>query len=90
LHELASIHGGLFACFFRSIAGFARQCTAARPRCQDELAAANNKAFAAKGRLPMPVLAIGADHSFGTQTADIMRLVAANVSAGVITDSGQW
>jgi pimeloyl-ACP methyl ester carboxylesterase len=54
------------------------------------LAAADNKAFAAKGRLPMPVLAIGADHSFGTQTADILRLVAANVSAGVITDSGHW
>ena len=37
--------------------------------------------LAAKGKLTMPVLALGGDHSFGTQMADIMRLVAANVTA---------
>jgi len=52
--------------------------------------AIDNKTLAAKGKLTMPVLAIGADHSFGTQMADIMRLVASNVTAGVITDSGHW
>ena len=38
----------------------------------------------------MPVLALGADHSFGTQMGDIMRLVASDVTAGVIRDSGHW
>lgn len=52
--------------------------------------AIDNKAFAAKGKLSIPVLALGADHSFGTQMADIMRLVATDVTGGVITDSGHW
>ena len=52
--------------------------------------ATDNKAFLAKGKLTMPILALGGDHSFGTQMADIMRLVATNVTAGVITDSGHW
>jgi pimeloyl-ACP methyl ester carboxylesterase len=52
--------------------------------------AADNKAFARQGKLSMPVLALGGDHSFGTQMADIMRLVASDVTAGVITDSGHW
>jgi pimeloyl-ACP methyl ester carboxylesterase len=52
--------------------------------------AIDNKAFAAKGKLTMPVLALGGDHSFGTQMADIMRLVASDVTGGVITDSGHW
>jgi pimeloyl-ACP methyl ester carboxylesterase len=52
--------------------------------------AIDNKALAAKGKLPMPVLAIGADKSFGAQQADIMRLVATNVSGVVIPNSGHW
>jgi pimeloyl-ACP methyl ester carboxylesterase len=52
--------------------------------------AIDNQAFAARGKLAMPVLALGADHSFGTQMADIMRLVAADVTGGVITGSGHW
>jgi pimeloyl-ACP methyl ester carboxylesterase len=52
--------------------------------------AADNKALAAKGKLSMPILALGGDHSFGTQMADIMRLVATDVTAGVITGSGHW
>jgi len=32
--------------------------------------AAANKALAANGKLAMPVLAVGGDHSFGTQMAD--------------------
>jgi pimeloyl-ACP methyl ester carboxylesterase len=50
----------------------------------------DNKAFAASGKLNMPVLALGGDHSFGTQMADIMRLVANDVTSGVITGSGHW
>jgi len=52
--------------------------------------AADNKSLAEKGKLTMPVFAFGGDHSFGMQMAEIMRLVASNVSAGVITDSGHW
>jgi len=53
-------------------------------------AADNNKFLAEKGKLTMPVFAFGGDHSFGMQMAEIMRLVASDVSAGVITDSGHW
>jgi pimeloyl-ACP methyl ester carboxylesterase len=52
--------------------------------------AIDNKVFAAKGKLTIPVLALGADHSFGSQMADIMRLVATDVTSGIITDSGHW
>jgi len=52
--------------------------------------AIDNKALAAKGKLSMPVLAIGADHSFGTQMADIMRLVDSDVTEAVIANSGHW
>jgi pimeloyl-ACP methyl ester carboxylesterase len=52
--------------------------------------AIDNKALAAAGKLTMPVLALGADHSFGAQMADDVRCVAANVTDGIITDSGHW
>jgi pimeloyl-ACP methyl ester carboxylesterase len=52
--------------------------------------AIDNKALAAQGKLTMPILALGGDHSFNTQMADIMRLVASDVTGGVITHSGHW
>jgi pimeloyl-ACP methyl ester carboxylesterase len=52
--------------------------------------AIDNKAFAAKGKLSMPVLALGADHSFGTQMAEDVRFVATDVTGGIIADSGHW
>ena len=52
--------------------------------------AADNKALAAKGKLAMPVLAIGGDKSFGTAQADVMRFVANDVTAQVIANSGHW
>jgi pimeloyl-ACP methyl ester carboxylesterase len=53
--------------------------------------AIDNKAFLAKGgKLAMPVLAIGADKSFGTAQADDLRFVASNVTVGVVPDSGHW
>ena len=52
--------------------------------------AADNKLLADKGKLTMPVFAFGGDHSFGMQMAEIMRLVASDVTGGVITDSGHW
>ncbi len=53
--------------------------------------AMDNKALLGKlGKLTMPVLAIGAEKSFNTGMADDVRFVAANVSAGVIPNSGHW
>ncbi len=52
--------------------------------------AVDNKAFAAKGKLAMPVLAIGAAQSFGAAMADLLRFVATDVSSTVIPDSGHW
>ena len=52
--------------------------------------AADNQALAAKGKLAMPVLALGGDHSFRTQMGGIMRVVATDVTTGVIKDSGHW
>jgi pimeloyl-ACP methyl ester carboxylesterase len=52
--------------------------------------AVDNKTLAAHGKLTMPVLALGADHSFGTQMADDLRFVASDVTAGVIANSGHW
>jgi pimeloyl-ACP methyl ester carboxylesterase len=52
--------------------------------------AIDNKAFAAKEKLAMPVLAIGADKSFGTAMADALRFVAGDVTGHVIANSGHW
>jgi pimeloyl-ACP methyl ester carboxylesterase len=52
--------------------------------------AIDNKAFAAAGKLAMPVLAIGADKSFGTAQADGTRFVASDVTGLVIPNSGHW
>jgi pimeloyl-ACP methyl ester carboxylesterase len=52
--------------------------------------AIDNKALAAKGKLGLPVLAIGADKSFATTQADVLRFVASDVTAQVIANSGHW
>jgi pimeloyl-ACP methyl ester carboxylesterase len=53
--------------------------------------AIDNKALLAKGgKLPMPVLAIGAEKSFGTAQADVLRFVASNVTGGIVPNSGHW
>src|SRR5580700_10240763 len=52
--------------------------------------AVDNKQFAAKAKLTMPVLAIGADKSFGNAMADDLRFVATNVTSAVIANSGHW
>lgn len=50
----------------------------------------DNKAAVAHGRLKMPVLAVGGDHSLGSTMAYIMRFAADNVREVVIPDSGHW
>jgi pimeloyl-ACP methyl ester carboxylesterase len=51
--------------------------------------AADNKAFVAKGKLTMPVLAVGGEKSFGPMMATVMR-AAATVQEGVVPNSGHW
>jgi len=72
----------------------------ARPRAMhdafEQFAAFNQDAvdnqamLAAGGKLKMPVLALGGDHSFGTGMADVLRFAAVDVTGGVIADSGHW
>jgi pimeloyl-ACP methyl ester carboxylesterase len=50
----------------------------------------DNKAFLAKGPLPMPVLAIGGEKSFGPMMATVARAAATNVEGAVIPGSGHW
>ncbi|WP_422000901.1 alpha/beta fold hydrolase [Reyranella sp.] len=68
---------GAMHCAFEQFAAFARD-------------AVDNKELAAGGKLALPVLAIGADKSFGTAQADVMRFVASNVTGQVIANSGHW
>jgi pimeloyl-ACP methyl ester carboxylesterase/quercetin dioxygenase-like cupin family protein len=50
----------------------------------------DNQAFLARGKLAMPVLAIGGQQSFGPTMAVVMRAVAVDVHELVIPDSGHW
>jgi pimeloyl-ACP methyl ester carboxylesterase len=53
--------------------------------------AIDNKALLAQGgKLPMPVLAVGAEKSFGNAQADVLRVVATNVSGAIVPNSGHW
>ena len=53
--------------------------------------AEDNKAlFAKTGKLAMPVLAIGGDHSYGASMQTELAFVASNVRGAVITNSGHW
>src|SRR5262249_38796370 len=50
----------------------------------------DNKNFLSKGKLAMPVLALGGEKSFGKTMAEVMRFAASNVQEGVVPDSGHW
>ncbi len=78
-NHYAAIYGrpGNMHCAFEQFAAFTQD-------------AIDNKDFAAKGKLAMPVLAIGADKSFGNAQADVLRFVASNVTGQVIANSGHW
>jgi pimeloyl-ACP methyl ester carboxylesterase len=53
--------------------------------------AIDNRALVVRyGKLPMPVLALGGEKSFGDQMAAIMRTAATNVTGGVVPGSGHW
>ena len=52
--------------------------------------ATDNKALLAKGKLKMPVLALGAEKSFGEGMAVELKFAAANVTGGIVPASGHW
>jgi pimeloyl-ACP methyl ester carboxylesterase len=52
--------------------------------------AIDNKDFVAKGKLAIPILAVGAEKSFGAAMADDIRFVAVDVTSAVIPNSGHW
>lgn len=56
----------------------------------DQDAIDNRALLAARGKLAMPVLALGGEKSFGPQMAAVMRFAASDVTEGVIADSGHW
>jgi pimeloyl-ACP methyl ester carboxylesterase len=56
----------------------------------DQDAIDNKALLAAKGKLGMPVLAIGGEKSFGPMMATVMRFAASDVTEGIIPDSGHW
>jgi pimeloyl-ACP methyl ester carboxylesterase len=53
--------------------------------------AADNKALLAqRGKLKMPVLAVGGEKSFGTGEAVELKFVADNVQSAIVPGSGHW
>ena len=52
--------------------------------------AIDNRTFLASGKLPMPVLAVGGEKSFGATMADMMRFAAQDVQEAIVPDSGHW
>lgn len=52
--------------------------------------AVDNKALLAKGKLKIPVLALGAASSFGDGMGVELRFAASTVSVGIVPASGHW
>jgi pimeloyl-ACP methyl ester carboxylesterase len=53
--------------------------------------AIDNKALlAARGKISMPVLAVGAEKSFGPGEAAVLRFVASDVTPAIVPASGHW
>jgi len=50
----------------------------------------DNRSFLAKGKLTMPVLALGGEKSYGAGMATELEFVASDVKGGVIPHSGHW
>jgi pimeloyl-ACP methyl ester carboxylesterase len=51
---------------------------------------ADNKNLQSRGKLKMPVLAIGGQFSFASMMAIVMREVASNVEEALVPDAGHW
>ena len=52
--------------------------------------AIDNQKLVAKGKLTLPVLAIGGDHSYGSHLVTEIGFAASNVRSAVIKNSGHW
>lgn len=52
--------------------------------------ALDNAEFLTAGKLAMPVLALGGEHSFGLGMAEVMRFAATDVTGDVVPGSGHW
>lgn len=52
--------------------------------------AVDNAEFLKAGKLAMPVLALGGEHSFGLTMAEVMRFAATDVKGDVVPGSGHW
>jgi pimeloyl-ACP methyl ester carboxylesterase len=52
--------------------------------------AIDDKAFVARGKLTMPVLAVGGEKSFGPTMAAVMRYAATDVHEAIVPGSGHW
>ena len=50
----------------------------------------DNRAFRVKGKLTLPVLALGGEKSYGLKMKGELDDVAANVKGGVVPESGHW
>jgi pimeloyl-ACP methyl ester carboxylesterase len=50
----------------------------------------DNNAYLAKGKLSMPVLAIGGEAAFGPMMATVMRFAATDVQEAIVPASGHW
>jgi pimeloyl-ACP methyl ester carboxylesterase len=56
----------------------------------DQDAIDNRAWLGSKGKLAMPVLALGGEKSFGDEMAVVMRAGASNVTGGIVPGSGHW
>jgi pimeloyl-ACP methyl ester carboxylesterase len=52
--------------------------------------ALDSQSYLAKGKLTMPVLAIGGEASFGTMMATVMRVAATHVEEAIVPEAGHW
>jgi pimeloyl-ACP methyl ester carboxylesterase len=56
----------------------------------DQDARDDQELIAKRGKLTMPILALGGEKSFGPMMATVMRAAATDVTQGVVPDSGHW
>jgi pimeloyl-ACP methyl ester carboxylesterase len=52
--------------------------------------AMDNREFLARGRLKMPIFAVGGQKSFGPMMATVMRAAGDDVTEGIVPDAGHW
>jgi len=52
--------------------------------------AIDNREFLARGKLKMPILAVGGQKSFGSMMATVMRAGGDDVTEGIVPDAGHW